>query len=358
MNDFHYEETRQKRTSTSKNNLLVSFFSAVLGAAFVLALLPTLISVGFISFEDTIESMTSETTQTTIPELVPVSNTPSDLNSIFIEAIENVSPAIVGVVNIQQGRNMFSRDLQNQELGTGSGVVFEKKDGKAYIVTNSHVIEGATQVEVVLKDGNRMTAEVIGDDPHTDLAVIRIDDSYVTHVAEFGDSSELRVGEAVIAIGNPLGLQFSHSVTQGIISATERTIPLNNLWELTVLQTDAAINPGNSGGALINANGEVIGINSLKISYSGVEGLGFAIPSDDVLPIITQLKEKGKVARPFIGIETMDVSDVPEFYRQDWLGEAKGINEGVIINGIVPDSAAQAAGLKEGDIIAEINGNN
>ncbi len=360
MNDFYHEETRQKQSS-NKKSWLISLSSAVLGAVFVLASLPTLINVGFISFDEQIvnplEDTVSETGQAVLPDLVPVTNSASELNSIFIESIENVSPAIVGIVNMQQGRNMFSRDLQNMEAGTGSGVVFEKRDGKAYIVTNSHVIEGATEVEVVLKDGNRVNAEVIGDDPHTDLAVIRIDDTYVTHVAKFGNSADLRVGEAVIAIGNPLGLQFSHSVTQGIISATERSIPISNQWEITVLQTDAAINPGNSGGALINTKGEVIGINSLKISYSGVEGLGFAIPSDDVLPIITQLMETGKIARPFLGVETMNVSDVPELYRQDWIGIAKETDEGVLITGIVPDSAAENAGIIEGDIIVEIDGN-
>lgn len=211
------------------------------------------------------------------------------------DMVESASKSIVGVVNLQemQNQNPYQRqstESQTVESGTGSGVIYKKADGKAYIITNNHVIEGAKEVEISLYDGQKATAAVVGADALTDLAVLTIDASKAPEGIKFGNSDSMRPGEEVLAIGNPLGLDFSRSVTQGIVSATGRSISVDTSdgeWELDVLQTDAAINPGNSGGALINTAGEVIGINSLKISENGVEGLGFAIPSNDVIPIVT-----------------------------------------------------------------------
>src|SRR5690606_21188612 len=188
--------------------------------------------------------------------------------------IEDASKAIVGVVNYQNKFNRFSPISENIEAGTGSGVII-KKDGKhAFIVTDNHVIEGAGKIEVSIDNGEKLTAELVGADALTGLGVLKICCRKVGAVLEFGDSDLLRAGDTVVAIGNPLGLEFSRTVTKGIVSAAERTINVSTSagqWDLDVIQTDAAINPGNSGGALINSSGQLVGINSLKISSNGVE---------------------------------------------------------------------------------------
>ncbi|MFF2289217.1 S1C family serine protease [Peribacillus butanolivorans] len=277
------------------------------------------------------------------------------------DMVESASKSIVGVVNLQemQNQNPFqqqSTESETVESGTGSGVIYKKDNGKAYIITNNHVIEGAKEVEISLYDGQKATATVVGADALTDLAVLTIDASVAPEGINFGDSDRMRPGEEVLAIGNPLGLDFSRSVTQGIVSATGRSISVDTSdgeWELDVLQTDAAINPGNSGGALINTAGEVIGINSLKISESGVEGLGFAIPSNDVIPIVTELIENGKITRPYLGVSLANTEELPQYYLQNAPEAAKS---GVMVTGIETGSAAANGGLKQQDIIVEIDG--
>ncbi|AXN39423.1 S1C family serine protease [Peribacillus butanolivorans] len=277
------------------------------------------------------------------------------------DMVESASKSIVGVVNLQemQNQNPFqqqSTESETVESGTGSGVIYKKDNGKAYIITNNHVIEGAKEVEISLYDGQKATATVVGADALTDLAVLTIDASVAPEGINFGDSDRMRPGEEVLAIGNPLGLDFSRSVTQGIVSATGRSISVDTSdgeWELDVLQTDAAINPGNSGGALINTAGEVIGINSLKISESGVEGLGFAIPSNDVIPIVTELIENGKITRPYLGVSLANTEELPQYYFQNVPEAAKS---GVMVTGIETGSAAANGGLKQQDIIVEIDG--
>lgn len=277
-------------------------------------------------------------------------------NGTIADIAEELAPSIVGVVKIQQVQQGFYQRNQNIESGYGSGVIFKKDENYAYIITNNHVIEGAHEVEVSLYDGERTKAEVVGTDALTDLAVLKIDAELADKVAPFGDSSLLRPGDEVIAIGNPLGLEFSRTVTQGIISAVDRNITVSTSageWELTVLQTDAAINPGNSGGALINSRGEVIGINSLKISKEGVEGLGFAIPSNDVVPIAQELIEHGEVKRPYLGVLLADLTDIAQFYRQSLFGS---LTEGVVIAEVEAGSPADKAGLLAADVIISING--
>src|SRR5690606_31279184 len=212
-----------------------------------------------------------------------------DVESNIVDAVEKVRPAVVGVVNLTKNVDPWTQDVQTVQQGTGSGVIIEKIGDKARVVTNDHVVAGAEEIEVVMSDGEHVSAELLGSDEITDLAVLEIDASKVQAVAEFGDSSKLRAGEPAIAIGNPLGLELSQSVTTGVISATDRSIQVNESTSVHVLQTDAAINPGNSGGPLVNVAGQVIGINSLKIAQQGVEGLGFAIPSNDAKPIIKDL---------------------------------------------------------------------
>ncbi|WP_121611230.1 S1C family serine protease [Mesobacillus foraminis] len=287
-----------------------------------------------------------------------VQTSTADTASSIADIAENASKAIVGIVNIQEQTNPFSGEQGNQESGSGSGVIFKKMDGSAYIVTNNHVIEGASKVEVSLYDGQKATAEVVGADALTDLAVIKIDEKYASHTMEFGDSSKLRAGDQVIAIGNPLGLDLSRTVTQGIVSAVDRGIEVSTSvgeWELNVIQTDAAINPGNSGGALIDGNGNVVGINSLKITESGVEGLGFAIPSNDAVPIINELIETGQITRPYLGVNLADLEEIPGAYLQSL---PEDVQSGTMVTYVDPNSAAAKAGLKQQDVIVSINGEN
>ena len=212
-----------------------------------------------------------------------------------------------------------------RETGTGSGVIYKKQGDKAYIVTNHHVVEGAQELEITFDDGSKTDGKVVGSDMWTDLAVIEIDAKLVKTVIDFGDSDALKRGETVIAIGNPLGLGFSGSVTVGVVSGKDRSIPIDFDedgtvdWYADVLQTDAAINPGNSGGALINLAGQFIGINSMKISEATVEGIGLAIPINLAIPIIDHLEKHGEVNRPTMGVTLLDLRSIPAQQQREML---------------------------------------
>ncbi len=294
-------------------------------------------------------------------KIVDSTKTTSDL----IKMIEEVSPAVVGIVNIQNSTNYYdyrqptlNEENNSQESGTGSGVIFKKSGKDAFIVTNNHVIENANTIEVSLAEGSRITAELVGTDPLTDLAVLKIDGSKVTKVAEFGDSEKLSVGEPVLAIGNPLGLDFSGSVTQGIISGLQRTVTVATSageWDMDAIQTDAAINPGNSGGALVNSDGQVIGINSMKISSEEVEGIGFAIPSKDVSDIVNDLLADGKVQRPYIGVGLQSISEIPQYVLQQQLNLPSEITSGVLVTQVETGSPAAEGGIEAKDVIVAIN---
>jgi len=273
------------------------------------------------------------------------------------DMVEKSSKAIVGVVNMQKKQTPWSASENEEEAGTGSGVIYKIENGNAYIVTNNHVIEGADNLTVSLPDGKTVKANVIGSDALTDLAVLKISSkNHQLSALEFGSSEILRAGDKVWAIGNPLGLDLSRTVTEGIISGVNRTITTNTSagqWDLHVIQTDAAINPGNSGGALMNSDGQVIGINSLKISESNTEGLGFAIPSNDVVSIINQITEHGKVQRPFLGVSVKSVAEIPEYYLEEGQRELK---DGVMVIAVDPESPAGKAGIEVKDVVTAING--
>ena len=237
------------------------------------------------------------------------------------EAVDKVKNAVVSVITYSDSSNqgLFEKEenSDSQISSEGSGVIYKKEGKYAYLVTNTHVINGAKKVDILLADGNKVPGEVVGSDVYSDIAVVRISADKAKAVAEFGDSNQLTVGETAIAIGSPLGTDYANSVTQGIISSQGRNVNLkaDNGQNISTraLQTDAAINPGNSGGPLINIQGQVIGITSSKISNNGqtsVEGMGFAIPANDVVNIIKQLEEKGKVVRPALGIQMMDLSNL------------------------------------------------
>ncbi|MFJ5771950.1 S1C family serine protease [Psychrobacillus sp. NPDC093180] len=285
-----------------------------------------------------------------------------DITTDVTSAVEKASGAVVGVSNIQSVTNFWSQSQSEQEAGTGSGVIYKKENGKAYVITNHHVIEGAKAVEVTLADGAKVEAKLVGSDVWTDLAVLEIDDKGVDTVIEFGDSDALKQGESVIAIGNPLGLDFYGSVTTGVVSGKDRAIPTDingdgvEDWQAEVLQTDAAINPGNSGGALINLAGQLIGINSMKISESTVEGMGLAIPVNSAIPIIEDLEANGKVNRPSMGITLVDVTNVPAIHQRDTLKLPAEVTTGVVVDQVIENTPAALAGMKPYDVIVEMDG--
>ncbi|MGG5776714.1 serine protease HtrA [Bacillus subtilis] len=290
----------------------------------------------------------------------------SEDSSKISDMVEDLSPAIVGITNLQAQSNssLFgsssSDSSEDTESGSGSGVIFKKENGKAYIITNNHVVEGASSLKVSLYDGTEVTAKLVGSDSLTDLAVLQISDEHVTKVANFGDSSDLRTGETVIAIGDPLGKDLSRTVTQGIVSGVDRTVSMSTSageTSINVIQTDAAINPGNSGGPLLNTDGKIVGINSMKISEDDVEGIGFAIPSNDVKPIAEELLSKGQIERPYIGVSMLDLEQVPQNYQEGTLGLfGSQLNKGVYIREVASGSPAEKAGLKAEDIIIGLKG--
>ncbi|MGD6780021.1 S1C family serine protease [Sutcliffiella horikoshii] len=365
---YYDDHVTQKRTRKEKSFGKVVFAAVtggVVGALGIVAMLPVLLDWGF--YMDNNEPGASESAPMSVETNSVVQTDQVEYEKIqtnITNAVENVSEAVVGVVNIQRGGNSLfdPRGAQgDQEAGTGSGVVYKKENGKAYIVTNAHVIDGASKVEVSLVDGTRVEAEVVGSDALTDLAVLTVDDANIKQVAKFGDSDAITLGEPVIAIGNPLGLEFFGSVTQGIISGKERIIPVDidqngqPDWEADVIQTDAAINPGNSGGALVNLRGEVIGINSMKIAQSRVEGIGFAIPIRAVQPIIEDLEKHKEVQRPFMGVGLASLSDVPLEAQRSTLNLPEEVKSGIVVTGVEPTSPADKAGLKQYDVIVKLD---
>lgn len=358
QNHSRYEEKiREKKSGSSKLKGFISLVTAgMIGSALTLTVIPQ--TDFFQKMYPVVENQKEEVREnvTNTSTIIPTQTSTKAASSSIADIVENASKAIVGIVNIQEQNQLFSRNpSQNVESGSGSGVIFRKTNDSAYIITNNHVIEGAKEIEISFYNGEKATAELVGADALTDLAVLRIDPKYATSLMELGDSSILRPGEQVLAIGNPLGLDLSRTVTQGIVSAIDRSISVSTSageWELNVIQTDAAINPGNSGGALINTNGQLIGINSLKISDSGIEGLGFAIPSNDFLPIVNEIIESGEVERPYMGVSLASLNEVPREYLQDL---PSTVEAGAIVTHIDPNSAAALAGLQQEDVIISIN---
>lgn len=298
------------------------------------------------------------TTQTTVRTTATKTSSIAK-NATATTAYNRVSDAVVSVLN-------FSKSGQNyEESSEGSGVIYKKADQSAFIVTNNHVIDGAAKIQVMLHNGKKVDATLVGQDAMTDLAVLKIASDNVTTTAEFGDSSKIAVGENVLAIGSPLGSEYASSVTQGIISAKKRLVEATsengqNYGGSTVIQTDAAINPGNSGGPLINFAGQVIGINSMKLSTSSsgtsVEGMGFAIPSDQVVDVVNKLVKDGKITRPAIGIGLVNLSEVTADDQKSTLKIPDSVTGGVVVMSLTKKGPADTAGLKKYDVIVGIDG--
>lgn len=271
-------------------------------------------------------------------------------SSAIADIAEEVGPSIVAITSKVKVRDWF--DNQYIQEGQGSGVIFEVNNNNVMIVTNEHVVDRAQDVIVQFHDNKKVPASIIGIDPETDLAVLKVDKKDIPKeisskikAAKLGDSNSLRVGETAIAIGNPMG--YNNTVTVGVISALNRKVELPDK-KLDLVQTDAAINPGNSGGALVNIYGEVIGINTVKIADTKVEGIGFAIPINSAKPIIKELVENGSISRPYLGIMGKDIDkSISELYE---------LPIGVFVAEVMEKSAADMAGMKKGDVIIEFDG--
>ena len=281
------------------------------------------------------------------------------------QEVQSSNQGIMGMFGGQTSGDSSNSDSSSQNSGKlqtaseGSGVIYKKSGNSAYIVTNNHVVKGSNALQVILSNGRKVNASLVGSDSATDLAVLKINSANVKTVAEFGNSNSIAAGQDVLAIGSPMGSEYANTVTKGIISAKSRTLKSGTDGTLTsVIQTDAAINSGNSGGPLINMAGQVIGINSMKLAGSSdgssVEGMGFAIPSNEVVKIINQLIKNGKISRPSLGISMIDLSRVTTDQQQSVLKLPSSITKGVVIMDVQSGSNAQTAGLEQYDVITKL----
>ena len=350
-------EHKDQDKQTNKRSFPQLLLAGVVGGMITAALIAILIVTNVIPINDhnhqaSTGKVSADTEDTHVPAIADLTSQ----DTIDPATIDELSKAVVGIVNLRQ-QDIWSA---SQEAGAGSGIIYKKENGKAYVVTNNHVVKDAQEVEVEFKDEKRVKAKVLGTDELTDLAVLEIDGSEVEFVAKIGSSEDLHVGETLLAIGNPLGMDLSGSVTKGIVSGLNRSIQVDTNgdnqpdWISEVIQTDAAINPGNSGGALVNSKGEVIGINSMKIARQEVEGIGFAIPIDSALPIMEQLEKNGEVVRPFVGVSIANFNQVPPQYRNN-IVIPEDFNGGMVVANVQTGSPADEAGLQQFDIITKID---
>lgn len=383
------EQDKQRNTRKKENNRLLTK-AAIIGV--VAGLLGGGIAYGGLSaanLNSNASSSTASSSSSNTGETGSVTTSSSGTTKVnkstttsgtMTSAYKKVQNAVVSVLNYKYTSSSSSSsdiysmfgygDSDSSDSGSssskksltlyseGSGVIYTTANGKGYIVTNNHVISGAAKVKVILASGQTIAAKVVGKDSTSDLAVLSIDSKYVTQTASFGDSSSLQSGQTVIAIGSPEGSEYASTVTQGIISSPSRTITYNSN-QMTVIQTDAAINSGNSGGALVNSDGQVIGINSMKLSSSSsgdsVEGMGFAIPSNEVVTIVNQLVKKGKITRPQLGIKVAAIAELNSYYKKQ-LGISTSLKKGLYVASVTSGSAAASAGIKKGDVITAADG--
>ena len=330
--------------------ILIGFLSGALGSFVTLQL-----------YQKQVSQATNNTTNT-------VTQTSYKNENATTQAVNKVKDAVVSVItysanqqNSVFGNDETDTDTDSQQVASeGSGVIYKKNGKDAYLVTNTHVIKGASKVDIRLADGTKVPGEIVGSDTFSDIAVVKISSEKVTTVAEFGDSSKLNVGETAIAIGSPLGSEYANTVTQGIISSLNRNVSLKSqdgqAISTKAIQTDTAINPGNSGGPLINIQGQVIGITSSKIASNGgtsVEGLGFAIPSNDAQNIIKQLESDGKVTRPALGIQMVNLANIGASDLRK-LNIPSSVTSGVVVKSVQSNMPASGH-LEKYDVITKVD---
>lgn len=359
MSDFYeFNEKKHSRRMTLSNLIVVGLVCLLIGAIGMYFILP--LFGGEQPAGNLDNSPTPSVTATATPSPSPTPEAEDDSPILgsrgdvyisgenpVVEINQKVGPAVVGITNTS---TVTTHDWWGQEVtktvpATGSGIIISEE---GYIVTNYHVVQNADTLEVVINGGDPIPAEPVGVDPINDVAVIKIDPKGLDlTVASIGDSDKVQVGELAVAIGNPLGYDLAGSVTAGIISGVDRTVTVDSR-EMTLLQTDAAINPGNSGGALVNAQGEVIGMNTMKDTGTAVEGLGFAIPSNTFISVAQDLIENGSVERAGMGVTVEDISqEIQDQY---------GVPAGVHVLGVTEDGAAAKAGIRINDVIMSLDG--
>lgn len=361
------QQRPKKKTMSLKKVFLVALAGGVLGGGIV---------IGGCAVYNRYSSQT--VTQDNRKGKTVTSNIKVTETNQATKAFNKVKNAVVSVEAYSSSDNSLDslfgnfgggKSAKETSESEGSGVIYKKSGNTAFIVTNNHVIAGSNKVEVLMNNGKKLPATVVGHDAISDLAVLKINAQDVTEVASFGNSDDIQVGQTALAIGSPLGSEYATSLTEGIISAKKRTIDVTNsqgvtTGQETVIQTDAAINPGNSGGPLINLAGQVIGINSMKLSSTGtgsgsstsVEGMGFAIPSNEVVSIINQLVANGKVIRPALGISLIDLNNIPEEQQQSVLKLPSSVTGGIVVAKINDNSPLKGSGIQKGDVIVSLGG--
>jgi serine protease Do len=346
--------------------------------------------INYMSNNNVSTSSTSVPTGSNKSGSTSTTNVKVNVSSQATKVFKNNKAAVVSVINLQKqstssgwsgilggddgssdsdGSNSSSGSSSSnsklQEYSEGSGLIYKKSGSAAYIVTNNHVVSGSNAIRVIMSDGTKLSAKLVGTDSVTDLAVLKINSAKVSKIASFGNSDSIEVGESALAIGSPLGSNYATTLTEGIISAKKRTIATTNTsgqqtGYATVIQTDAAINPGNSGGPLFNLAGQVVGINSMKLSSdssgTSVEGMGFAIPSNEVVKIINELVKNGEVVRPALGVATYNLSNIQASDRKSVLKLPTSVTKGVVIMKTYTGSPAKKAGLTKYDVITELGG--
>lgn len=335
----HHGNTQQERNTKKKKNSL----TVIVATGLICSLIGGGIGgvVGANMVQSKYEAMSNTNNNASGTSIQLVGN--QEEISPVIAIAKKVMPSVVGI-HTYGTYSYWGRQITNMELGSGSGIIYSE-DG--YIITNYHVIKDATSVIVTLSDEQEYEAVIIGADEASDLAVLKVNADRKLPAAEFGDSSELEIGELVVAIGNPLG--YSNTVTDGIVSGLNRQLS-DYTDEMTLIQTNAAINSGNSGGALVNSRGEVIGINSAKLVASNAEGMGFALSIDEVKPLVEQLINQGHVSRPYMGV-TID----SQYQVDQDTADRYDIPVGIMIYEVAENSPAERAGLRAGDIIYRVN---
>lgn len=333
--NLYKEHDRKKRSNKDKKNnknnfliilvIILSLLSGTLGAYLILTY-----------------CYHNETTITNSIEL-------TETNSIST-AVEKVYDSVVVVESYKD----------NQLYSTGTGFAYKKEGKKVYLMTNNHVVSGSDSVKLILSDNTEVDATIVGADTYSDIAVLSTTDNDKLTVAKLDESGENSIGDTVFAVGAPEGSEYAGTVTKGILSGKDRLVEVsfsNNStsdYYMSVIQTDAAINPGNSGGPLCNSNGEVIGITNMKLVDSKVEGMGFAIPIKDAIYYANILETEGKVARPYIGISMMDITENSYYLWRANINIPEGVTEGVVIYLVEDGSPASEAGLTKGDIITKL----
>lgn len=298
----------------------------------------------------TIKVLEKESVEVVKEETV-VQTVSTSFDTNITQVVEETINQVVNISNV----------VNQQAMSSGSGVVIEKEGDTLFIITNHHVIENAQDIIISFNNGQNQEASLVGSDAFSDLALLEIEVDFDLQPIQLGDSDLSQVGETVVAIGSPLGQEFAGSVTMGIISGKERLVEVdtdgNGIgdWDMLLLQTDAAINPGNSGGALVNMNGELIGINTLKFADNRVEGMGFSVPVNEIKSVVDSFQEHGRIVRPFVGISSVSVDELNPITKQTY-GILPEVNKGLLVMGVQANSPADQAMIRQYDLITHFDG--